>query len=112
MIAAALSRHESAEEEHFWPWVRSVLEDGDELASTASGQEKEGKDLLTALGRAKPSEERFDELAAEFEKACRKHVAFEDQVLLKLRDATSPQDRAAVGECFLRAYGNADEGKD
>lgn len=114
MITVALSRHESAEEEQFWPWVRSVLTDGDELASTAFGQEQEGKDLLATLRQAKPSEERFDELAAELEKACRKHVAFEDRVLLKLRAATGPEDRTAAGERFLRAYQHAagDEGKD
>jgi hemerythrin-like domain-containing protein len=103
MIAVALSRHEAAEEEHFWPWVRSVLDDGAELAAAAFEQEQQGKDLLAALGREKPSEERFDELAQELDKAARKHVAFEDRVLLKLRDATGPQDRRRVGQRFLRA---------
>jgi hemerythrin-like domain-containing protein len=107
LITVALSSHEAAEERHFWPWVRSVLGDGDELADTAAGQEQEGKDLLAALGRADASQERFDELAAELEKAARKHVAFEDRVLLMLRDATSPEDRAAVGERFLRAQRHA-----
>lgn len=103
MITVALSEHESAEEEQFWPWVRSVLDDGDELAQTAFGQEQESKDLLTALGQTSASEERFDELAEELGKAARTHVAFEDRVLLKLRDAASEEDRAAVGEKFLRA---------
>jgi hemerythrin-like domain-containing protein len=107
MITAELSSHEAAEEEQFWPWVRSVLDDGDVLADTAAGQEQEGKDLLAALGRADASQERFDELAEELEKAARKHVAFEDRVLLKLRDATSPEDRAAVAERFLRAQRHA-----
>ncbi len=107
MITVALSDHESAEEEHFWPWVRSVLKDGADLAQTAFGQEQEGKDLLTALGQTEASQERFDELAEELEKASRKHVAFEDQVLLKLRDAASDEDRSAVGEKFLRAQQHA-----
>jgi hemerythrin-like domain-containing protein len=107
MITVELSKHEAAEEEHFWPWVRSVLGDGDELARTAFGQEQEGKDLLTALGETDPCEERFDELAEELEKAARKHVAFEDQVLLKLDEVTSPEDRAAVGERFLKAQRRA-----
>ncbi len=46
MIAAALSKHAAAEDEHFWPRVRSVLDDGDDLAQTAFGQEQAGKDLL------------------------------------------------------------------
>jgi hemerythrin-like domain-containing protein len=111
MITVALSKHEAAEEKHFWPWVRSVLDDGDELAGTAFEQERHGKDLLTALGQTPAGQERFDELAEEMEKAARKHVAFEDQVLLKLRAATSPQDRAQAGAKFLRAQdepGSAD----
>jgi hemerythrin-like domain-containing protein len=107
MITVALSEHESAEEEQFWPWVRSVLDDGDELARTASGQEQEGKDLLTALDQTTASEERFDELAEELEKACRKHVAFEDRVLLKLRDAASDEERVAAGQKFLEACKHA-----
>jgi hemerythrin-like domain-containing protein len=107
MITVQLSRHEAAEEEHFWPWVRSVLDDGDELAGTAFEQEQQGKDLLAALAETEPSQERFDELAEELEKAARKHVAFEDRVLLKLREVTSPQDRAAVGERFLKAQQHA-----
>lgn len=107
MITVELSEHEAAEEEHFWPWVRSVLDDGDELAQIAFGQEQEGKDLLTALGKTQASEEQFDELADELEKAARKHVAFEDRVLLKLRDATSPEDRRKIGKRFLRAHRHA-----
>jgi hemerythrin-like domain-containing protein len=103
MITVELSRHEAAEQEHFWPWVRSVLDDGDGLAETAFGQEQQGKDLLAALGDTKASEERFDELAAELEKAARKHVAFEDRVLLRLREVTSPDDRATIGQRFLTA---------
>lgn len=107
MITAALSEHEAAEEEQFWPWVKSVLGDGDDLAQTAFGQEQEGKDLLTALGKTEASEDRFDELAEKLDKACRKHVAFEDRVLLKLRAAVSQQDRDAAGARFLGAQRHA-----
>lgn len=103
LIAEALSGHESAEEKHFWPWVRSVLDDGDDLAQTASGQEQEGREVLTALGQTDASQERFDELAEQLDKACRTHVAFEDRVLLKLRDAASDEERAAAGRKFLQA---------
>lgn len=107
LITEALSGHESAEEKHFWPWVRSVLDDGDDLAQNASGQEQEGRELLTALGQTDASQERFDELAEQLDKACRKHVAFEDRVLLKLRNAASDEERAAVGRTFLRAQRSA-----
>jgi hemerythrin-like domain-containing protein len=107
MITVALSEHEAAEEEQFWPWVRSVLDDGDDLAQTAFGQEQEGKDLLAALGKTPASDERFDELAEQLDKACRKHVAFEDQVLLKLRATASREDREAAGARFLRSHRHA-----
>lgn len=84
MLSTALSKHEAAEEKKFWPWVRSVLVDGGEIARSALGQEQEGKDLLSALGKTGAAEERFDELAEELDKACRKHVAFEDRILLRL----------------------------
>jgi Hemerythrin HHE cation binding domain len=84
MITVALSKHESAEEERFWPWVRSVLDDGDELAETAFGQEQQGKDLLTALGETKPDEERFDELAEELEKAARGRLCPKGSASLQL----------------------------
>ena len=103
-VTVALSRHEAAEEQQFWPWVRSVLDDGDDLAQTAFGQEQEGRDLLAALRKADASDERFDELAEELDKACRKHVAFEDRVLLRLRGAASQQDREAAGSRFLRVW--------
>jgi Hemerythrin HHE cation binding domain len=111
MITVALSEHEAAEEEQFWPWVRSVLVDGGDLARTASEQEQKGKDLLTALRKTKASEERFDELAEELDKACRKHVAFEDRMLLRLSAAASREDREAVGTRFLRAQ-RGDNGSD
>ena len=107
LITVALSEHESAEEKHFWPWVRSVLDDGHNLAQTASGQEQEGRELLTALGQTDASQEPFDELAEQLDKACRTHVAFEDRVLLKLRDAASDEERAVVGRKFLQAQRSA-----
>lgn len=107
MIAEAMSRHEAAEEKHFWPWVGAVLADGAELAAAASGQEQQGRHILTALGQTAPSAERFDQLAEELDKAARTHVAFEDRVLLALTAATSEQDRAAAGQRFLRSYARA-----
>lgn len=107
MITVALSRHEAAEEEHFWPWVRKALADGDELAAAAASQEQHGTDILISLGTTPPSDEKFDELAEELEHAARTHVAFEDRVLLAVMQATSEKDRAAVGKRFLRAHSHA-----
>lgn len=103
MITVALSRHESAEQELFWPAVRRFLPDGDEVVGKALEQEQEGKELLYALGRLEPSDERFDELASELDSALRKHVAFEDRVLLALCAATQQQERRKLGDKIARA---------
>lgn len=97
MIRIRLSKHEATEEQHFWPAVRKALPDGDQLADTALEQEQEGKDLLHALEGMAGTEEKFDELVEQLVKALRKHVAFEDLVFLKVDDAMSDRQRAALG---------------
>jgi hemerythrin-like domain-containing protein len=103
MVTVALSSHEAAEEEELWPTVRGVLADGDAVADTALGQEQAGKEVLNALGRMSGADEQFDELAEELDAKARKHVAFEDRVLLSLRDAMRPAERSGLGERILRA---------
>jgi hemerythrin-like domain-containing protein len=107
LITVALSKHEATEEEHFWPVVRSALADGDERAGTALQQEQEGKDLLHSMSDVAASEQEFDEMAEQLDQAARKHVAFEDRVLLALESAMSEEDRSEVGRKFLRAYDHA-----
>jgi hemerythrin-like domain-containing protein len=107
VITVALSKHEATEEEHFWPVVRAALADGDQRAEEALRQEQEGKDILHALSDIPASEKKFDEMADELDKAARKHVAFEDRVLLALAGAMSEEDRSEVGRKFLSAYGHA-----
>ncbi len=103
MITVRLSEHETIEEEHFWPAVRANLPDGDELADTALQQEQEGKDSLTELGRLDPDSRDFDEHVEQFVLQVRKHVAFEEQVFLKMREAMSGDDLAGLGERLLSA---------
>ena len=107
MITVALSQHESTEEEFLWPAVRRHLENGDELRQTAFEQEQKGKDLATEIGKLSPSEEQFDELAVAFESAIRKHVAFEDQVLLRLRAAIGEDEQDELGKRFQDAEAHA-----
>jgi len=103
MIVVALSGHEAVEQEHFWPAVRSALPDGEERASAALEQERQGTDLLTRLGELTAGDEEFDQVAEELAKAARRHVAFEDQVLLALHEVMSPEDREALGRRLQRA---------
>jgi hemerythrin-like domain-containing protein len=103
MVTVRLSRHETIEEEHFWPAVRAALPDGDQLADTALGQEQEGKDSLSGLGREDPDSREFDEHVEQFVLQVRKHVAFEEQVFLKLREAMSQEDLDRLGRKLLSA---------
>lgn len=107
LITVALSRHEATEEEHFWPVVAERLEDGGSLRAAALAQEQEGKEVLAELAKLAPSEERFDELAEQMEELARKHVAFEDRVLLALGAVLSPDEQDDLGGRFRRAEGHA-----
>jgi hypothetical protein len=50
-ITVVMSRHKAAEEEHLWPWVRSVLDDGDELAATGRERERRATAFLPPWAR-------------------------------------------------------------
>lgn len=72
------SKHEAAEEMHFWPAVRRFLVDGDHLADRAISQEEEGKKVLNELDKADPGSPAFDELVTRFQQAAHEHIAFEE----------------------------------
>jgi len=103
VITVALAQHESVEEEYFWPSVRRVLDDGDDLAETGLAQEREGNEVLDALANADPDSDEFDGLVERLVILLRKHVAFEDRVMLRLREALPADERAQLGQKFLRA---------
>jgi hemerythrin-like domain-containing protein len=101
MIAARLSRHESAEEELLWPTVRSSLAGGDRWADLALSQEQEGEETLAALAGLDPDGDRFDEHVERLVAQLRKHVAYEEHVFLRLRDAVADEDMQKLGERYL-----------
>jgi hypothetical protein len=103
MIRVRLSQHETAEEEYFWPTVRADVPGGDELADRALEQEQHGKDLLQALDGLSGGEERFDGLVEELISALGKHVAFEDYVFLRARDAVDGEKLTELGRKYARA---------
>lgn len=103
MVSEAVSRHEAAEEEYFWPHVGKVLPDGKQRVRQATAQEQEGAETLNALGGTEPDDERFDDLVEELVLRLRKHVAFEDEIFLEVRRVVSGADRRTWGETILRA---------
>lgn len=103
MITERLSKHETIEEKHFWPAVRASLPDGDRYADQALEQEQRGRDTLTELGRLAPDSREFDEHVERLVAEVRKHVAFEEQVFLKVRDTLPREDLERLGERLLSA---------
>ncbi len=97
-LVIAESQHEAIEEQLFWPLVRKALDNGDELADTAIAQEQEGKRLLQRLEDGKPGEPDFHDALAEFIKAGREHIAFEQEQVWPLL-------HAAVGQAELEQLG-------
>jgi hemerythrin-like domain-containing protein len=92
------SRHEAVEEMYFWPAVREHLPDGDELADTAIGQEDEGKEVLDKLGKLDAGTPEFEKLLAEFIRAAREHIEYEEtQVWPGLRTALTQAQADDLG---------------
>jgi hypothetical protein len=103
LVTIALSRHESAEEEHFWPAVRDALPDGAARAEQAQRQEQAGLATLAQLAETDPDSDRFDELVDQLVRQARQHVAFEDRVLLDLESAMDRDARERLGRKLRRA---------
>ena len=93
------SKHEAVEEMYFWPAVRKLVPDGDKLADKATGQEQEGKRILSKLDKLDSGSPEFDMLLGEFIQAARDHIAFEEtQVWPLLRTALPAATSAELGE--------------
>jgi hemerythrin-like domain-containing protein len=92
------SRHEAVEELYFWPAVREHLPNGDELADTAIGQEDEGKEVLDKLDKLDAGDPEFEKLLAEFIRAGREHIDYEEtQVWPELRAALTVVQSQEIG---------------
>jgi hypothetical protein len=104
MMIAALSGHEAAEEAFFWPSVKGWLgPDGDELARQATTQEQQAKETIAALEGRPGTDEQFDELTSKLSTQLAKHVAFEDRVFLRVKEATTTEQRVEVGRKVSKA---------
>jgi hypothetical protein len=73
------SKHESAEQQYFWPAVRALGPDGERIANEAIEQEVQGEELLNKLDKLNPEEyQQYEGLLTEFASAARAHIAFEE----------------------------------
>jgi hemerythrin HHE cation binding domain-containing protein len=92
------SKHEAVEEMYFWPAVREHLPNGNELADTAIGQEQAGKEVLTRLDKLDAGSPEFEKLLADFIRAGREHIAYEETYVWPgLRTALTAQQAEELG---------------
>jgi hemerythrin-like domain-containing protein len=92
------SKHEAVEEMYFWPVVREHLPNGDQLADTAIGQEDEGKEVLHKLDKLDAGEPEFEKLLADFIRAGREHIDYEEKVVWPgLRSVLTQQQAEELG---------------
>ena len=84
-MISAVSQHETAEEEYFWPAVKEKVTGRDSLAAGGIKQETEAKKVLAELDGMAPGNPRFIPLITQFNRAARAQVESHAIVLDKTR---------------------------
>lgn len=103
-LVMAESSHEAVEEQYFWPSVRHWLDEGGELAGTATGQEQAAKHVLAELETVAPHRRKFEELAATVVAEGREHIAYEErEVWPAVRQRIARSELDDVGRKMARA---------
>jgi hypothetical protein len=103
-LISAVSLHEAAEEEYFWPAVREKVADGEWLAADGVEQETEARKMLAELDEMAPGNPRFIPLMTQFNRAARAHIAYEEQrVWPGFRAVLSADEAGRLGEKLARA---------
>jgi hemerythrin-like domain-containing protein len=93
------SKHETAEEQYFWPVVRDRLRDGDHLADHAIAQETDAKNLLAWLDKLLPGQAEFEGLLSKFIPAARAHIRYEEDVVWPaLQEALTAAEADELGK--------------
>ena len=102
-LIVAESRHEAVEEEYFWPAVRDVLPDGNQLADHGISQEQDAKIVLDRLDKLEPGEREFEELVFAIVRDGRAHIAYEEEkVWPALREALTPTAADLLGAKLIQ----------
>lgn len=106
------SRHESAEQESFWPAVRECMANGAQLAEQGIRQEQAAQQLMNDLRDLDPQERRFEELLRDAAREIKAHLDFEEQqVLPALRKVLDPQQAQRIGAQIAQSKRTAAEGR-
>ncbi|MDR7300277.1 hemerythrin domain-containing protein [Haloactinomyces albus] len=109
-ITAMLNRHETIENEHFWPAVRRALPDGDRWADGAAQRQQQEQETLSALGEHAADSEEFDQLVGRLISQSHQHAAYQDHLFLELRRVMSAEELESLGE-VLRQVTNQDSSR-
>jgi hypothetical protein len=98
------SRHEAAEQQHFWPAMQALGVDGARITEQALEQEAGAEKVLSQLSELGPGDEEFEPLLARFIRDARSHIAFEEAHAWPLLSVEITQARAEeLGEEVIRA---------
>ncbi|MFE7774914.1 hemerythrin domain-containing protein [Streptomyces sp. NPDC057445] len=103
-LTMELVRHSVAEEEHLYPAVRRVVDDGDDLADKEIADHAAVERMLKELEGCEPGDGRFDTLVVELKTAVASHVADEENHLFPaLAESCSAESLQKLGEKVRRA---------
>lgn len=98
------SRHETAEEQHFWPAVRQHVRDGDRLADHALSQENNAKEMLGRLDKLDQSDAEFDQIIAQFIPVAQEHIEYEETMVWpELRGVLTAAQATQLGDQVRQA---------
>lgn len=102
------SRHETAEQQYFWPAVRALGAEGERIAEQALGQEQEAAQVLDKLDKAGSGDPEFEGLLTGFISDAREHIAFEEGHAWPLmRKTLSAEQATQLGEKITKAKESA-----
>jgi hypothetical protein len=97
-------RHETAEQEHFWPALRKLGPEGGRVADQAIEQETQGEEALDKLASLAPEDHEFENVLAGFISDARTHIAFEEAHAWPLLSATLTAEQASeLGDKITQA---------
>lgn len=106
------SRHETAEQECFWPAVRELMANGEQLAEQGVRQEQAAQQMMGEMRNIDPQEARFEETLRNAAQDIKSHMDFEEQqVMPALRKVMDPQRAQRIGEQLMQSKQAASAGR-
>jgi hypothetical protein len=97
-LVICASRHETLEEQYFWPVTGRRVQDWARLAAQGVRQELELKHILNLVDGLDPADSEFELLVGQLASVCRGHLDFEEtRVWPGVRLALSEQELTDLG---------------